>query len=105
PAIVRPRELDDDRSHRAVVGPRPVGHAGRPQDRLAGGDTHALVVDDHPATALDDDEPGGVRARVGLDPAVPAEGELTDEAPRVAVDDLALDAGRPGRTVGPAMAD
>ena len=76
--VVRAGELDDDRPHVAMIGPCAVRHAGRPEDRLAGRDPGVLLVDDDPAAALDDDEPGRVRVGVGLDPAVPAERELTD---------------------------
>ena len=52
----------------AVLGPRAVGHVGRPQDRLAGRDPGLLLADADPAAALDHDEPGRVRVGVGLDP-------------------------------------
>ena len=64
----------------ARIGPCTV-HApcGRPAGQskgLAGRDPALLVADEHEPAALDDDEPGGVRVVVRLDPAALPECQL-----------------------------
>ena len=64
------------------LGPGRVRDVGRPDGRLAGRDPRPVLADADPAAALDDDEPGRVRAGVGLDARVAREGELGDRAAR-----------------------
>ncbi len=104
-AVVATHELDDERAHLGVLGPRGVRDVGGPQDRLACGDACAFLPDADPATALDDDEPGRVRVGVRLDRRVARERQLADRAATVGMDRLAGDPARACRTVGSPMAD
>jgi hypothetical protein len=104
-AVVGTGELDDDRSHLGVFGPRRVGDVGRPEDRLPRGDPRLLLAYPDPAAALDHDQPGRIRVRVRLDTGAAGEGELGDESAGVRVDRLAGDPARPGRTIRTAVPD
>src|SRR4029079_5783898 len=104
-AVVGPGELDDDRPHVGVVGPRAVDLVRWPEDRLAGRDPEALVAVERTAAALDDDEPGHVGVRVRFDPTAAVERQLGHDTAPVAVDDLAADALGASRPARPAVAD
>jgi len=75
------------------------------RDGIAGGDPGALIADLGPAATLDDDEPADVGVRVRLDPPPAREGELRNDAGRVAVDDLAGHARGARRPLRPTIAD
>src|SRR4051812_2971357 len=104
-AIVRPHELDDKGAHLRVLCPRRVGNVGRPDGRLTGSDPRPVLIHTDPATALDDDEPRRVRARVRLDPCAPREGELGDRSAAIRCDDLSGQPDRPDRALWASMTD
>jgi hypothetical protein len=104
-AVVGPGELDDERPHVGVVGPRPVNLVGGQIDGLAGGDpirSSPTAVQPPPSITMKyvvlGFEWGSIR------PA-PVERELGHDAASVAVDDLAADALRARGATGPAVAD
>src|SRR3954447_9299765 len=104
-AIVRPHELDDEGPHLRMLCPGRVGNVGRPDGRLTRGDSRPVLIDTDPATALDDDEPRRVRARVRLDPCAPREGELGDRSAAIRCDDLSGQPDRPDRAFRASMTD